>query len=501
MPDTDTDLLKCYAETRSEAAFCTLVERYAGMVMASAVRRTGDLGLAEEATQSVFIILARKASSLQNHPALCAWFYTTTRLQCQSVLRTERRQKRKHQALMKELRALDSNQTPDTIVDDCQPLLDEALDELNETDRRLILLRFIDGANYLDLSHRLGASEVTCRKRVSRALEKLRCFLQRKGVAVPVAALGGVMTTQFEKAAASELSTSIAQQALVNLPTISTPTLIINTLETMAYGKTKAFVAATILATIPLGIQWHENSKLRDQLTFAQAQLTIPPPSLRAVDSRSGAALLSPESRESESTQLSRGHGELPAVPGLHGEGLVFPLPFADIASLGVNPVAENGQLSDQAMRLLRMSTAEVNSINAALTATRSSIWQEEKERVQAIEVSDEKQVYQIEAFPEAGNSIKESLEDVFKSVLGGERGDFLTSRFFRSLDSRRKFGLFGERSRTITFSSEDEGKIFVSVTELNEEGTLSQSYSNAYETIPEEFSHLFQEQDVDEGP
>ena len=50
----------------SEADFRAMVERYAGMVMASALRRTGDQELTEDVTQRVFIILARKAKSLQH---------------------------------------------------------------------------------------------------------------------------------------------------------------------------------------------------------------------------------------------------------------------------------------------------------------------------------------------------------------------------------------------------------------------------------------------------
>jgi hypothetical protein len=60
----DEVLLRAFAEKRSEEAFRLLVERYAGLVFGVAVRRTTVRELAEEATQNVFVVLARKAHRL-----------------------------------------------------------------------------------------------------------------------------------------------------------------------------------------------------------------------------------------------------------------------------------------------------------------------------------------------------------------------------------------------------------------------------------------------------
>ena len=65
MPELeDIELLRRYQEENSETAFTALVERYINLVYSTGLRRTGSPSAAQEITQAVFILLAKKAGAI-----------------------------------------------------------------------------------------------------------------------------------------------------------------------------------------------------------------------------------------------------------------------------------------------------------------------------------------------------------------------------------------------------------------------------------------------------
>src|SRR5215218_5879367 len=96
--NADAQLLRQYIQAGSEAAFAELVGRHCRLVYHTALRGVGgNSALAEDATQAVFSLLARKASSLVSHAALVGWLYTTTRHVTARTLRSERNRVRYQQ--------------------------------------------------------------------------------------------------------------------------------------------------------------------------------------------------------------------------------------------------------------------------------------------------------------------------------------------------------------------------------------------------------------------
>src|SRR6185369_9929353 len=120
----DIALLRQYTEQNSEEAFAALVSRHVNKVYSVALRHTRNPHQAEEITQAVFVILARKANKLTQHIVLSGWLYETSRLTAVTFIRSEiRRARREQEAHMQNL----LNETDSDVWPQIAPLLDEAM--------------------------------------------------------------------------------------------------------------------------------------------------------------------------------------------------------------------------------------------------------------------------------------------------------------------------------------------------------------------------------------
>src|SRR6058998_3274907 len=97
MPTDDMDLLREYARRNSEEAFATLVARHINLVYSVSLRQVREPHLAEEITQAVFIILARKAASLGPKTVLSGWLCRAARYASANALTIQRRRQRREQ--------------------------------------------------------------------------------------------------------------------------------------------------------------------------------------------------------------------------------------------------------------------------------------------------------------------------------------------------------------------------------------------------------------------
>ena len=100
------------------------------------------------------------------------------------------------------------NDTSETSWTEVAPVLDEALAELGERDRQAILLRFFEKMELAEVGRLIGTTEDAAKKRVSRALDKLRTFFARRGVTLTAVALASVMVENAVQAAPVGLSTA-----------------------------------------------------------------------------------------------------------------------------------------------------------------------------------------------------------------------------------------------------------------------------------------------------
>jgi RNA polymerase sigma factor (sigma-70 family) len=250
MMNDDMGLVREYAACRSEQAFETLVSRHIGLVHSAALRQVRNPHLAEEITQTVFIILARKAGSLNQKTILPGWLYRTTRYVSAAAMKIQRRRERHEQeahwqAMMQ--------QTPtDSAWEPLAPLLDDAMAQLRDTDRDAIVLRYFQNKSLREVGARLGVDEYAAQKRVGRAVEKLRFSLVKRGLVSTTAIITGAISVNSVQAAPGALAKSVTAVALAKgaAASGSTLTLIKGALKLIAWTKAKTAVVVGIAAIL-----------------------------------------------------------------------------------------------------------------------------------------------------------------------------------------------------------------------------------------------------------
>jgi RNA polymerase sigma factor (sigma-70 family) len=210
----DAELLRRYAEERSESAFAELVQRHLGLVYSVALRQVeGDAHLAQEVTQKVFTDLARKASPLVRHPVLSGWLYRGTQFAAIDAMRSERRRRAREQEAQS-MHEFAIAPDSDTDGEKLRPVLDLVMGELNDRDRDAVMLRFFEGRPFADVGQKLRLTDDAARMRVERALDKMRTLLAKRGVTSTTAALTVALANQAAVVAPAGLAATVTGAAL-----------------------------------------------------------------------------------------------------------------------------------------------------------------------------------------------------------------------------------------------------------------------------------------------
>jgi len=283
-------LLREYVEHGSDAAFAALVERYINLVYSTCLRELRDASLAEDVTQVVFLILAQKAKQLREGTILTGWLYRTARFACNNARQQEaRRQKYEQHVVAEMMEELPHTFAPsaDAVWQGIDPLLHEALDCLNTAERHAVLLRYFDGRTLRETGVALNISEEAARKRVDRAIDKMRRHFAGQGVAVSGLVLATLLAGNAAQAApASCLAATLQTTSAVALQASTAYTIAAN-VQALWQGTTqamlvqKAVVTAIAIATAGVagvGATW-----------LFQASVISPVPAVRLAAKASGA--------------------------------------------------------------------------------------------------------------------------------------------------------------------------------------------------------------------
>ena len=307
----DGALRREYAQSGSEDTFAELVRRHLDLVYSTALRAVnGDEPLAKDVSQSVFVDLARKASSLSKRPVLSGWLYTSACFAAAKAVRSERRRQAREQEANAMQEQITSTSEP-TDWDKIRPVVDSVMLDLKASDREALLLRYFERRSLAEVGSKLGLSENAARMRVERALERLRERLTRRGVASSAAALALALAHQPAVAAPVGLAGSITAAALVNAATIGTNATI--TIMNWLNAKSiAAIAAATIVAGTGTYLLQQQNA---NRLSAANQSLLAEQEKLlterEAARSAAKTKLDEPGSSQEDKRELLRLRGEI----------------------------------------------------------------------------------------------------------------------------------------------------------------------------------------------
>ncbi len=221
--EDDRKLLRRFSRERSDAAFTDIVARHVNMVYSAARREVGD-SLAEDVTQAVFIVLAKKAATLREDVVLAGWLFNTVRYAAAAARRAERRRK------LHELRAATiatssaTNEPSHSAWEEVAPLLNRAVNSLATKDRDAVVLRYLEGRSLAEVGTAMGVSEGAAKVRVARAVAKLRSYFARRGgVTLSADALGAMLLARAITVAPTQIA-SIATTTATTAGAITSTT-------------------------------------------------------------------------------------------------------------------------------------------------------------------------------------------------------------------------------------------------------------------------------------
>jgi len=289
---SDLDLLRQFARENSQDAFAEIVRRHLDLVYSAARRQVRSPQLAEDVAQTVFADLARGAGKLKPDTILTAWLYAVTRRTAIDAIRKESRRQLREQI------AVEMNNMNATSADwtQIEPLLDDAMAALDETDRSAVLLRYFGNKTLREVGETLGASEDAAQKRVSRAVERLREFFSKRNVTIGAGGLAVLISTNAVQSAPVALAKVVAAIAIAKGAAAggSTLTLAKGALKIMSWTKANTAIVASIVVILAAGtttvavreIKEHQGYQWRVQADDLSVVLRKAPPMVRILPTK-----------------------------------------------------------------------------------------------------------------------------------------------------------------------------------------------------------------------
>lgn len=262
MLENEIVLLRRFAETGDAEAFSEIVRRHAGLVYGVCLRVLEDKNRAADVVQETFLQLLRQAGEITG--SVSGWLHRVAARKAIDVVRREgRRRKREARYAATKGRATEK-------WNDISEYVDEALDELDEQSREILIQHFFEGRTTTDIANEKGISQPTVSRRIESGVAELRTRLHKRGILVAAAALGSLLAQNAVEAAPVLVLKELGKIALVGgevaaVSEVGGAAVATGTGAKVVFGsvlaaaKAKIIVAATVVVVAIGGVLIHKH--------------------------------------------------------------------------------------------------------------------------------------------------------------------------------------------------------------------------------------------------
>jgi len=307
MSPRDTALLERWVARRDAEAFNELVSRYAGLVYATCKRILRNEADAEDVAQECFLTLAQ--TDTRAATSLAGWLHTVATRRSLNLLKRESRRRRRE--------TIYAEQKPAAQVgwDDVKDCVDEAVEELPEKLRSVVVAHFLDRRTHNAIANELGITRRAVTNRIHKGVEAIRKSLRRRGVPVGTSALAAMLTTNAVEAAPATLASALGKIALAGAGTrIAVAAAGGGLVGGLAAMKSKVAILAVLVA-LPAGVGTYvalqdrrgpETEKTANRSELSQAPSPEPSeggPSMPSVDEAASVGVREEYTQETDIAQ------------------------------------------------------------------------------------------------------------------------------------------------------------------------------------------------------
>ncbi len=256
---TDCQLIEQFArqEEGADAAFEVLVERHGPMVLRVCRGVLRDEHDAEDAFQTTFLVLARKARTLWVKDSLASWLYGVA-YRVASKARIDVMRRRQHERRATVAKGPDLEAGPIVPWSDDQAIVSDEISRLPEKYRAPTVLCYLEAMSYEAAASRLGLTEDAVRGRLARARQRLRSRLRGRGVelsAMLLASRGAIPVTTYVRPGLlhSTIEAAMNFSARRSVETLLSYEAAVSIGERIGTTMIRTKLRTALLATLTLG--------------------------------------------------------------------------------------------------------------------------------------------------------------------------------------------------------------------------------------------------------